>query len=72
MKINWVVESNEFHWQKIQSVALRSSVFENICRARMREILSYLLILKSTSMFYMYEAAIVNKILMQLVLAKKA
>ena len=35
------------------------------CHVHMREILSCLHILKTTSMFYMYEATIVNKILMQ-------
>ena len=38
----------------------------------MREILSYLQILKTTSMFYKYEAAVVNKILMQVLSPKNA
>ena len=38
---------------------------QDVCHAPMREILSYLHILETTSMFYMYQAAIVNKILMQ-------
>ena len=38
----------------------------------MREILSYLLILITTSMFYIYETNIVNKILMQLLKPKNA
>ena len=42
------------------------------CHARMKEILTYLHIPKTTSIFYMYEATIVNKILMQILLPKKA
>ena len=34
------------------------------CHVRIREILSYLQMPKTTSMFYMYEATIVKKILM--------
>ena len=48
---------------KRRAKALKSN--ENGCHAHMREILSYLHNSETTSMFYIYEAIIVNKILMQ-------
>ena len=42
------------------------------CHACMREILSYLHFRKTTSISYMYEATIVNKILMQVLYPKNA
>ena len=52
---------------KIDKCLLYSDVvwYMEECHARMREILSYLHIPTATSVFYMYEATIVNKKLMQ-------
>ena len=47
------------------TLCVRKLYFFVYFHARMREILKYLHILKTTSMFYMYEPTIVNKILMQ-------
>ena len=50
---------------KTMNSYLQTLIKNDVCHARMKEILSYPHIVKSTSKFYMYEAAKVNETVMQ-------
>ena len=72
----WRTSGGEFcgKSQNITSTTkcIRFEATKWFCQTRMKEILSYLRIFRTTSMFFMYETIIVNKILVEVLWSKNA